>query len=647
MRNIPDNRLALFGALGLVVLTLIAYWQVQVLEFVSYDDGIYVFQNDHVRRGLSLDGFFWAFRSTEASNWHPLTWLSLMLDASLFGLSPGGYHWTNLVLHIANTLLLLGVLRRMTHDTGKSLFVAAAFALHPLHVESVAWVAERKDVLSALFWMLTLAAYVAYAERPSIHLYALVIVSFLFGLMAKPMVVTLPFVLILLDYWPLGRWHAAAVNRSDCPVCDRSLRRNRAVPFVWLLLDKVPLFVLAGISSVITYVIQQRDNAVAAADQLSLVARIANATVAYVAYLEKTFWPSNLAVFYPHPGSWPVTAVALSVALLLFVTVCVLYFTRNYQFLFVGWFWYLGTLVPVIGLVQVGSQAMADRYTYIPLVGVLVMIAWGVPDFLRQWLDRKGVLLTAAVAIMLVLTVLTAGQVGHWQNNFSLFCHAAAVTKGNYIAENNIAHALLDRGKLDDAFHHFSAAARIKQNFEPAYDGMGLVYFHKGRYAEAEKMFQTALLVMPDYVDAHFHLAGLCAKQGRYGEAETHYRRALRIQPETAILHNSLGVVLTQQKKYDEAIREYRDAVRLQPNHIPASYNLAMVLRNRDRSEEAARVLSDLLRREPLCEEARHLLRSIRKAPVQTEEDRRHLEKTTGIDRAVAGQISKTADEQP
>ncbi|MBW1896674.1 MAG: glycosyltransferase family 39 protein, partial [Deltaproteobacteria bacterium] len=455
-----NRRLKVAVLIGLTLLTFLVFWQVTSHEFVIFDDEVYVTQNDEVQKGLSWDGVAWAFTTTHANFWHPLTWLSHMLDCRLFGLNPAGHHLTSLLLHIANTLLLFLVFHRMTGALWPSAFVAALFACHPLHVESVAWVSERKDVLSTLFWMLTLGAYVRYVEHPRGRAYLLAVVFFSLGLMAKPMLVTLPFVLLLLDYWPLDRLDFG--QQSHRPGDQAGHPGYPKSSFFHLLLEKVPFLVLSAVSCIVAYTAQAHGGAIKSSGVFSIDVRIANALISYVSYLEKTFWPHHLAVFYPHPGTWPVWQIAGAGLLLVSISALVLLGMRKKPYLTLGWFWYLGTLVPVIGLVQVGIHAMADRYTYVPLIGVFIMIAWGLQDIAKRWRPQRVVLGLSAAAVICAFTISSARQLNHWQNSSTLFQHALNVTEDNYGAHNNLGLALAQRGKLDEAIDHYLRALEIK-----------------------------------------------------------------------------------------------------------------------------------------------------------------------------------------
>jgi tetratricopeptide (TPR) repeat protein len=420
-----------FICAALSVLTLAIYYQVHTFDFVSYDDPNYVYRNLHVQAGITVGSVDWALTAGRSANWHPLTWLSHTLDWQLFGANAGGPHTVNLIFHIANTLLLFLVLTRMTNALWQSAFVAALFALHPLHVESVAWVSERKDVLSTFFWMLTMWAYLWYVRKPGAARYLLALLMFALGLTAKPMLVTLPFVLLLLDYWPLERI-GAKQQKTQGQERQRTLYR--------LVYEKVPFIVLSTASSIITLVVQQRDQAVISLTSFPLKYRIANAVISYAEYAKKMFWPSRLAVFYPHPGeNVSVLYLIMSVVVLLAVTILVIRLAANHRYLVTGWFWYLGTLFPVIGLVQVGVQGLADRYTYVPLVGLFIMIAWGVPDLLVKLRCRRIILACAAIAAVSAMSVCTFFQLRHWKDTSTLLQHAIDVTEDNVVAINNLA----------------------------------------------------------------------------------------------------------------------------------------------------------------------------------------------------------------
>lgn len=435
----------------LILLTTAVYAPVRHYDFVSYDDGDYITKNPHVLEGFTHQNIVWALTHFHSSNWHPVTWLSHMLDVKLWGRNAGGHHLTNVAFHAANACLLLLVLTSMTGAIWRSVFVAAVFALHPLHVESVAWISERKDVLSAFFWILTMAAYLRYVRRPQVKKYLLVVLCFALALMSKPMAVTIPFVLLLLDYWPLRR---ANLQSSDL--------------HKWLRLaaEKLPLVVLAIISSVITFLAQQSGGALIPLDYLPLPVRLGNALVSYTAYLSKSVWPVNLAVFYPMQGSIPSWQLATALLLLLAGTAVAIITAKRHPHLLVGWLWFVGTLVPVIGIVQVGNQAMADRYMYMPLVGLSIMVAWGAPRLISATIAsaKRGqiALIAASVSALVACTAVTANQLAYWQDSLRLFQHALAVTKDNWLAHGNVAISLGKKGEIREAMTHYRELLRIR-----------------------------------------------------------------------------------------------------------------------------------------------------------------------------------------
>ena len=465
----------------LAIVTLAVFWQVNQYDFVNLDDGGYIYQNSYIRSGISLDGLRWAFSTKYFHLWHPLTCLSLMFDYQLFGLNAGGYHLTNLILHILSTLLLFWLFNRLTGAIWKSAFVAAFFALHPLHVESVAWITERKDVLSAFFWMLTLCLYIYYTEKPAIKRYLLVFFGFVLALMSKPMVITLPVVMILLDYWPLGRFKSKKGNL-----------------ILWQLREKLPFFILAAVFSIITLYTMYNPSV----KLFPLGSRIANALVSFVTYLEKTFWPHDMAVFYPFPAQIPVWQVLLALSLILVITTVVIVMAKRMPYLFVGWLWYSITILPVIGIIQNGDYAMADRYHYLPSIGIAVMLAWGIPFMFTREDIRKKYLFPAGIVFLAIMTLLTWQQCGYWQNNLKLFSHALSVTKNNYLAHTNIASALFEEGKTKEAIYHCNEATRLNPDYIITYINKGFIYTKLGQYQLAIKNFDEAIRRKPDYVEA-------------------------------------------------------------------------------------------------------------------------------------------------
>jgi Flp pilus assembly protein TadD len=576
------RRLQLLVCLFLIVPTVAVYWQIRSHDFLNYDDDSYVTENRHVQGGLTWKGITWAFTTTHASNWHPLTWLSHMLDCQLYGLNPKGHHLTNLLLHIANTLLLFLVLKRMTGALWRSAFVAGLFALHPLHVESVAWVAERKDVLSTFFWMTTMWAYVRYVECPRLGRYLLVLLLFSLGLMAKPMLITLPFVLLLIDYWPLSRFQ---FGHGEAQRPKSVILSHPMSPFLHLVREKIPLL-----------------------DVLPLQVRLANALVAYMSYIGKMIWPVHLAVFYPHPGMPPLWQAAGAGLLLLCVSVVVIRAARRSGYLAVGWLWYLGTLVPVLGLVQVGSQAMADRYTYVPLIGLFIVVAWGVADLAARWRYRRLVLATSAGVVLLALTACTWLQVGHWRHGISLFEHTLDVTANNYLAHLNLGVVLGKQGSLKEATEHFSRGLKIKPNMGALHTNMGLALYKQGRLEEAIDYLSRALQIKPHSAEAHNNIGLALAKQGRLDEAINHFSRALQIKPDDSEARYNLGLALGQQGKPEQALSHYSKTLQMEPDNVEAHYNIGLALARLGRLKEAIEHFSEVLQMEPDNAEAHYNL---------------------------------------
>jgi len=566
-------------SLCLIVMTGLAFAPVSRNAFVGYDDDIYVSDNPHLRGGLTWENVRWAFSanlaevSPNADYWIPATLVSHLLLVQLFGMHPAAHHAANVVLHAVNTVLLFLLLRRMTGALWRSALVAALFAVHPLHVESVAWVVERKDVLSTLFLMLTIRAYLWYVERSNPWRYLLVVLAFACGLMAKPMLVTLPGILLLLDYWPLGRLapgHFRTWSGSDA---------------VWRLVwEKLPLFALAAADALITYLTTQARGVVLPLETVSLPTRMENVLLAYVRYIGKMFWPHNLAAFYPYPGSPPpLWSVAGAAVVMGGITMLVLVAGRRRPYLPVGWLWYVGSLVPVIGLVQAGEQAMADRYTYVPLIGLFVMIAWGVPDLTAGCRRQKKLLATAAAGTLAALAAATWVQAGYWRSSATLFEHALQVTTENYMAHDGLASDLAGRGRLVEAERHYREALRIKPDFAEAHNNLGVLLARQRKFDEAVAHFSQALRLRPALVRVHNNLGLALAQQGRPAEAMVQFAEAIRLIPDFAEAHNNLGLVLAQQGRLDEAIMHFSQAVRINPGDAEARRNLdAARLQQRD-----------------------------------------------------------------
>ncbi|MGD0784832.1 MAG: tetratricopeptide repeat protein [Sedimentisphaerales bacterium] len=549
---------------ALLISTLLVFWQVRNFDFVKYDDSIYIYENPHVLNGLTAGSISWAFTTGFARFWHPLTWLSLMLDCQLSlpgGPSPGWMHMENVLLHIINTLLLFIVLKKMTGALWQSVFVAALFALHPLHVESVAWIAERKDVLSTLFWLLAMLAYWQYVKKPNAARYLLVLLIFALGLMAKPMLVTLPFVFLLLDYWPLER-----IKHFQWPALYR------------LVLEKIPFIVLSIASSIIAFIVQQSGRSFVSFVAIpSLKFRIANVFLSYAQYMDKMFWPCNLAVFYPFDAAGILFWQAASCALLLLgITFFVVRFGRSHRYLPVGWFWFLGTLMPVIGLVRYTMSAYADRYTYVSYIGLFVMIAWSLPQLLSNLPQRKIVLGLSMVIVLTALGICAHRQTSYWKNSFTLFSHALAVTQNNYIAYNNIGLTYNDLGRYAEALDDFRQAIKIKPDYEIAYYNLGNAYSNLGRWPQAMDAYKQAIRIDPNYAQAHSNLGVAYGSLGRYDEAIDAFEQAIKIEPDLADAYCNLGATYSRLNRRADEIEAYRQAVKIRPDLADAHYNLGL-----------------------------------------------------------------------
>ncbi len=586
------RRTDVWVCLLLALATIATYWQVTGHDFISYDDLEYVTGNPHVQDGFTPGSFVWAFGTTHTANWHPLTWLSHLLDIQLYGMNPRGHHVSGLLLHVTNAILLFAVFRRMTGAVWPSAFVAAFFALHPLHVESVAWVAERKDVLSALFWMLSLWSYVRYVERPGPKRYLAVVAFFFLGLLSKPMVVSLPFVLLLLDYWPLGRLRAGLAGGRQ------------------LVLEKVPLFALAAVVGVVTFLAQQGGGTVRSLAAHPIPARIANALLSYVFYLGQMIWPIDLAVFYPYPRGFPWWQVLVAGLLLALLSLFSVRLSGRAPYVIVGWLWYLGTLVPVIGLVQVGAQARADRYTYLPLIGISLALAWGVPALVARWRYRNISLAVVASAVLAALAVTSAMQVRHWADSEKLFEHALRATRDNDIAHYNLGLGLASQGRTFEAIDHFLAAVRIDPRFADAHNNLGNALEHQGRTAEAIRHYEEALRIDPAMASAHYNLGLALARRGDTIRAIVHFNEALRIRPAYAQAHNNLGIVLIDLGRTTAAIDHFTEALRIDPDSATAHYNLGVVLASQGKHEQAIAHFAEALRIDPAHADARRKLDS-------------------------------------
>jgi len=553
----------------LAVITLVVYGQTLRSGFVNYDDDNYVYENPTVAAGLTLKGIASAFSHGEVDNWVPLTTISHMLDCQMYGLNAGGHHLTNVLLHTASVILLFLVLRQMTGALWRSAFVAAVFAVHPLHVESVAWVSERKDVLSGLFFMLTLWAYVAYVRQPaSFARYLMVLFLFGLGLMSKPMLVTLPFVLLLLDYWPLKRFS------NTEPV---HWLKSFSIP-AQLVLEKVPLLMLSIASCISTVLVQRRVSAMQSLNNLHLSTRVGNALLSYVTYIGQLFYPAKLAVLYPYPsGSLPFWKIIGACVVLVVISLGAFLWRRKRPYLLVGWLWYLGMLVPVIGLVQVGSQALADRYTYLPQIGLCLMLVWLAADVSTGWRNRRLLLNSVASIIIITLIFSARVQASYWKNSETLWIHTLSVTSNNSFANNNLGIVLIQNGQVDGAIIHFQEGLAINPNDADTHDNLGYALAQKGLVDEAIVEYQKALVNDPNNAKACYNFGNALAQKGQVDEAIVEYQKALSINSNNADFYSNLGNALVQKGQLDEAINDYQRALAVQPGFAAAQEDLALI----------------------------------------------------------------------
>lgn len=552
----------------LISSTLAIYWQVSGFEFVGYDDSKYL---SLAAKELSFNTLIWSFTTLEFANWHPLTWLSLILDHNLYGSNAGGYHVTNLLFHIINTLLLFFLLNKMTGTIYRSAFVAALFALHPLHVESVAWISERKDVLSAMFWFLTTWSYVKYCQKPKIITYLPVLLLFSFGLMAKPMLVTLPFVLLLLDYWPL--------NRITFNHCFTNKANTESYSYTFLFLEKLPLFALSIASSIITFIAQNNYKAVISLEHASLVNRALNAFNSYAGYLQKTFYFNDLSIFYPYPKFISFWQIAPSLLLIIFLTIIAILLFRKASYFFVGWFWFLGTLIPVIGLIQVGFQAMSDRYTYIPLIGIFIIISWGLKNLLESMKYGNILFAFSALFFISISSFAAYHQIAVWKNNLSLFSHVLKFNPKNYHAYHIIGHTMEINGKYLEALKYYRTVLRLNPVYDPAYINTGNILQKMGRFDEAVNCYKKALHINPNSAQAQYNLGIMMLSRNKLDSAINSFEKALAIEPDDSDTHNNLGVALMKSGNIKKALDHFEEARKLNPRSNEVKNNISIAIR--------------------------------------------------------------------
>jgi len=604
--------LSIYSALAIIIIAV--YFPVLNFKFVLLDDGAYITNNNLVATGITGKNVLTAFSYIQTCTWHPITWLSHMADVQLYGMNPGGHHLTNLIIHIFSSLLLLHLLFRSTGSLWQSTFVAALFALHPLHVESVAWVSERKDVLSAFFWFLSLVIYVDYVKRPQKTLYILCLIFFILGLMSKPMLVTLPMIMLLMDIWPL--------NRCRYTESDHGARLSVS-GIATLVKEKIPFFACSLVMGIVTIYTQHKAGAVLDLSELPTSLRIENALVAYVTYIVKTLFPHDLAVLYPIPSSFPLLPVICSLLFLLFTTAISVRFGRRYPYIAVGWFWFIITLLPVIGLIQVGAQSMADRYSYIPVTGLFIIIAWGAAELSGGFQYRKQILAVLAGTAIIASAVLTRHQLMYWRDSFSLFQHTLQITNNNYVihhclgsaiaekgdhdaaiieynesirinpnyaeAHNSLGNELIIKGNLDAAIREFRLAFQIRPDLIEAHSGLGIALAGKGDYDAAIKENLEVLRNNPDFAPARINMGVLYAKKGNDDAAMNEYLEALRINPNFAELHNDIGGILLKRGDYDAAVKEFNESLRIDSNYINATKNLEVALFLKKKHDEAVK----------------------------------------------------------
>ncbi len=607
VRDVGHMRRPILICVLLALATLAVYWPVAQFEFVDYDDQAYVTQNNYVARGLTWEGVQHAFSDRVLEYWQPVTLISHMVDCQLFGVTPAAPHLINLAFHLANTLLLFLLLRRMTKRDWPSAMVAALFALHPLHVESVAWIAERKDVLSTFFWCLTLWFYLNYVERKRRRDYAVALLFFGLGLLSKSMVVTLPCLLLLMDFWPLNRIALLAASElpKNQPAFVEAWRNTSSTLRIWvaqlvrLLAEKVPFFLLTLAVSFVTFHWQKTGGSFISSDSLPLYLRAANAFVSYSRYLGKTFWPTDLVMFYPHPGLWPSTRVVGAILLFAGVTWLALSQIRSRPYLTVGWLWFVGLLVPTIGLVQAGWQSLADHFTYVPLTGIFLMLVWGAAELAHRWSLPRRAYFGLAVITLGACAIVTRAQMEHWRNSYNLFSHAVASTRNNAVAEMGLGNALLKRGQRVEALQHLREAVRIYPYFTDAYVNLAGALADTGDLPAAETAYRKALSITPGNISAHFGLANILLNRGAVDDAITHYRAVLKSKPDMADVHYDLGNALMQQGLLPEARQEYEQALHLAPDLEEAHFNLGTLFARLGQPEAAEQHLLQAQRLHP------------------------------------------------
>jgi len=581
------QKYSILVVLMLIILTLGVYWSVQNYEFTNFDDPTYITQNSHIQSGIALEGIRWAFSTKYFGLWNPLVWISFMFDYQLFGFNAGGYHWTNVIIHIFNTVLLFFLFRNLTGAVWRSAFVAALFAIHPINVESVAWIAERKNVLSTFFWMLTMLFYVWYVNKPNWKRYLPVFISFALGLMSKPMVVTLPCVLLLLDYWPLSRTAINTQNETDIQV---NLKKGKE-KLSFLILEKVPLFILSAISIHITIRLPQLNQLTQLTQSARtidsfFIQRINNAIFSYAMYLKKLFWPMDLSISYLYL-SIPVGQIFLSAVLLIIITILVCKYFKKYPYLPVGWFWYLGTLIPVIGIFQIGEHTMADRYAYVTFIGLFIIIAWGAEQISSKNILLKKLFIFASVLIIILMAVAAYNQIKLWTNSRTLFEDALKKDPNNYVAYAIIGQEMANNGENEKALHYYDMALKLAPRFYAAYGNKGIVLLKMGKRSEALKIFEKAMQLDKFAAGAYYNIGLIYLEDNNLNQSIAYSLKAIELKPDFIEAYDNLGVALVKKGKIQEGILQFEKALHINPNYKDAQINLRIALEMKKKSKDS------------------------------------------------------------
>lgn len=586
----------------LALITLIIYWDIQSFEFLNYDDNEFIIENQHIRDGFSLDSIVYAFTDINSGIWHPITWLSHILDCQIFGLNPMGHHWNNIIFHLINTLLVFLILQRMTGALYRSCFVAVLFAIHPLQIESVAWIAERKNVLSTFFYLLSILSYIHYINNQKIGRYLTVILLFILGLMSKPMMVTMPFVLLLLDYWPLDRFGACQENINGYSRKDNNKR---------LILEKVSFLIIAVIFSIISWQSQYLSGAMTDLKSIPLFARIELSLISYVKYLYKLIWPTDLAFFYPYSGDVPLWQVLGASLILIFISIYSICCYKRKKYVLFGWLWFLGTIFPVIGLVHLGDQAMADRYMYIPCIGIFVIIVWEGHSLITNLANPKILSVTVCSAIIIVLSLVSIDQLKTWKNNYSLYSHAIKVTNGNYVAHGNLGAVLLNSGRADEAIYHLEKALEIKPQHRKSHFDMGTALAAQKDFDGAKKHYHWVLERYPNDLETIYMLGRVCFDMGEYEKSMNYLSTYLKQNPNHIGALKYSGHISMKLENYQEAKRYYISAIEQKPDVPKVLNNLGVIFYNEGDLNKAGYYFKLALKNKPDFKDAHLNLRNV------------------------------------